>query len=123
MAGAEAPLRVVIVDNDLDALDLVDIDLSLEGHDVVGRARQGGEAIRLCQRLLPDVLVVDVKMPPGPDGIAVTRALHDQDGLRIVVYSNYRDAHLREAAQALGATFLPKGQLAALRAAVRGGAL
>lgn len=115
----EAPLRVVVADNDLDALDLLDMDLTFEGHEIVGRARQGDQAIALCHQLKPDVLVVDVRMPPGPDGIAVTRMLHGIPGLHIVVYTNYRDASLREAAVQLGAKFLPKGRLSALRTAVR----
>ena len=76
--GREAPaLRVVIADNDPDALDLLDLDLGLEGHDVVGRGRNGTEAIALCRELNPDVLVVDFRMPPGPNGLAVVEELRD----------------------------------------------
>ena len=84
-------LRVVVADNDRDARDLIQIDLGLEGHDVVGAASDGLGAVELCRTLQPDVLVVDLRMPPGPDGITVARQLRDQPGLRIVVYTNYRD--------------------------------
>jgi CheY-like chemotaxis protein len=111
-------MRVVVVDNDRDARDLVEIDLGLEGHDVVGSAADGVGAVELCRTLQPDVLVVDLRMPPGPDGVAVARQLSDQPGLRVVLYTNYRDKGIAEAAEQAGATYLLKGDLRALRAAV-----
>lgn len=111
--------RIVVADNDIDALDLLVLDLGLEGHEVVGVAESGEEAVSLCESLRPDVLVVDYRMPPGLNGIEVVRRLRrTMPGLRMVVYSNYHDARLREAAARLGVTYLPKGQLAALRRAV-----
>ena len=47
MAGGPA-LRVVVVDNDEAALELVVTDLSLEGHDVVGTCLDGATALDLC---------------------------------------------------------------------------
>jgi len=111
-------LRVVVADNDRDARDLIEIDLGLEGHDVVGAASDGLGAVELCRTLQPDVLVVDLRMPPGPDGITVARQLRDQPGLRIVVYTNYRDRAVAAAAEQAGAAYLLKGDLRALRAAV-----
>jgi DNA-binding NarL/FixJ family response regulator len=104
-----------VADNDQDALDLLVLDLRLEGHEIVGTASQGDVAIELCRSLLPDVLVVDYRMPPGPNGLEVVRAVADVPGLRCVVYSNYGDQRLRDAVERAGATFLAKGQLRALR--------
>ena len=107
--------RVVVVDNDQDALDLLVLDLSLEGHDIVGTAMGGDDAVALCETLRPDVLVVDYRMPPGPSGLDVARRVQSVPGLRVVVYSNYHDDKLREQTARAGATFLQKGQLTALR--------
>lgn len=108
--------RVVVADNDADARDLLALDLGLEGHDVVGVASSGEEAVALCEALRPDVLVVDYRMPPGPNGIEVVRRIKATlPSLRVVVYSNYNDVRLHQAAERLGATYLAKGQLAALR--------
>ncbi len=118
--GPRTGRRVVVADNDSDALDLVVTDLRLEGHDVVGTAEQGDEAMRLCLELLPDVLVVDVRMPPGPNGVEVLRQLRAlQPDLRVVVYSNYRSATLSRDIARYGGVYLQKGQLRALREAVR----
>ena len=114
-AAPGPPLRVVIVDNDPDALDLLDLDLALEGHDIVGRGRSGEEAIALCRELSPDLLVVDFRMPPGPNGLAVVQELHGQPGLNMIIYTNYRDTSNRARATALGASYLLKGDLRTLR--------
>ena len=120
MSAASGPRRrVVIVDNDPDALDLLDLDLALEGHDIVGRGRNGTEAVALCRDLNPDVLVVDFRMPPGPNGLAVVQQLHGHPGLRMIIYTNYRDAKNAAKAAALGAAYLLKGDLRTLRTAIR----
>ena len=114
-----AALRVVVADNDDDALELIRLDLGLEGHDVVGAARDGAAAVELCRALAPDVLVVDLRMPPGVDGLGVAAQLRDQPGLRIVLYTNYRDPAVARQAEQLGVTYLLKGDLRSLRQAIR----
>ena len=113
--------RIVVADNDRDAIDLLVLDLRLEGHDVVGVAESGEEAVAKCVELRPDVLVVDYRMPPGPNGLEVVRRLRaSMPNLRMVVYSNYHDPRLHAAAERLGVTYLAKGQLTALRRVVSG---
>jgi DNA-binding NarL/FixJ family response regulator len=117
----DGPLRLVVADNDPAALELAVTDLRLEGHDVVGRCARGAEAIELCLALSPDVAVVDHRMPPGPHGLEVAQRLaREAPDVRVIVYTNYQDADLVQAVRACGATYLPKGNLRALRRAVLG---
>lgn len=112
---------MVIADNDPEALDLAVTDLDLEGHEVVGTAREGTAALELCERLTPDVLVVDHRMPPGPWGVEVAEQVRRaHPDIRVVIYSNYQSEDLFRRAEACGAVFLPKGNLRALRRAVAG---
>lgn len=112
-------VRVVVVDNDADALDLLALDLRLEGHDVVATVSDGLTAVDACRRERPDVLVVDYRMPPGMNGVEVARAvLRDGSAGSVIVYSNYNDAAIVARAEALGARWLSKGDLRALRRAV-----
>ena len=114
-------LRVVVVDNDPAALDLVVTDLRLEGHDVVAAVTDGTSALDACASLQPDVVVLDHRMPPGPHGLEVARRLaEDAPDLRVIVFTNYQDAELIAQIKATGATYLPKGNLRALRRAVEG---
>ena len=118
MADGSA-LRVVVVDNDAAALELVVTDLTLEGHDVVGTCLDGATAIDLCRSLHPDVTVLDHRMPPGPHGLEVAQRLAvEVPGVRVIVFTNYQDPDLVAQIEAAGATYLPKGNLRALRRAV-----
>jgi CheY-like chemotaxis protein len=111
--------RVVVADNDPDALDLIVIDLGLEGHTVVGTAVSGEEAIEVCERLRPEVLVVDYRMPPGMTGLeAAKRLVRSVPEMRIVVYTNHVRADLMGASARLGVRMLAKGSLRELRQVV-----
>ena len=100
------------------------VDLDLDGHDVVAVGVDGDAALALCEEHQPDVLVVDHRMPPGPWGLEVARLVRSRfPAIRVIVYSNYREGDLPALTQAAGATFLPKGNLRALRRAVRGPAI
>jgi len=67
--------RVVIADDDdlmrAGLVELLTVDPEIE---VVGQAATGREAIQVVRRLLPDVVLMDVRMP-DLDGIAATRTL------------------------------------------------
>jgi len=114
-------LRVVVVDNDPDALELVLTDLRLEGHDIVGSGLDGTTAIELCERLRPDVAVIDHRMPPGPHGLEVAETLaRTAPEVRVIIFTNYQGRALIDGVRASGATYLPKGNLRLLRRAVLG---
>ncbi|HYT38794.1 MAG TPA: response regulator transcription factor [Acidimicrobiia bacterium] len=111
--------RVVVADNDPEALDLVCIDLDLEGHDIVGRATDGETAVELCRELNPDVLVVDYRMPPGPNGAEVARRVRKElPAVTVVVFTNYDNADVARAVRRAGAHLVRKGELNDLRRAV-----
>lgn len=110
--------RVLIADNDPEALELALLDLRLEGHAVLG-APDAEALLGLLDTFEPDVVVLDHRMPPGPTGLSVALQLRaDRPELRVVVYSNYQDVELIRQATEAGVPFLPKGNLRTLRAAV-----
>jgi DNA-binding NtrC family response regulator len=112
-------VRLVIADNDSEALDLLVTDLKLEGHEVVGTAFGGDGALELCRRLNPDALVVDFRMPPGMNGVQTAAAAHDeQPDLRVILYTNYVNADVAKGARNAGAILIEKGNLRALRRAL-----
>lgn len=61
--------------------------------DVVAVAGNGTEAVRLAKEHLPDVAVLDLRMPDG-DGIAATAGIHLAcPRTRILVLSSFDDEH------------------------------
>jgi phosphate regulon transcriptional regulator PhoB len=65
--------RILVVDDEPDALDLIDFNLKAAGYDVV-TAGDGAEALKKARAVLPELILLDV-MLPEVDGMEVCKAL------------------------------------------------
>jgi DNA-binding NarL/FixJ family response regulator len=76
---------------------------------VVGTARDGAEAVRVCREQAPDVVLMDVRMPVM-DGIQATARLHGgPDAPRVLVLTTFDlDEHVYDALTAGASGFLLK---------------
>jgi DNA-binding NarL/FixJ family response regulator len=72
-AGVTA-VRLLLADDHRMLRDSLRRSMEEHGFDVVGEAGDGAEAVRLCQALVPDVVLMDVSMP-GLDGVEATRQI------------------------------------------------
>ena len=72
----ERRIKVLIADTDKDFCQLLSDSLAAVGLAVVGRAADGAAALELCERLRPDVLILDLVLPKL-DGLAVIERLKD----------------------------------------------
>ena len=81
-------MRVLLAEDEtIIRMDLVAL-LERAGHDVIGEARDGGEAVGLAERLRPDLVVMDVKMP-RLDGIEAARQILEERPIPIVMLTAY----------------------------------
>lgn len=72
-------IRVLIADDQSMVRSGLTLLLRAESDvEIVGEARDGGEAVRLARELRPDVVLMDVRMP-GLDGIEATRMVMGPD--------------------------------------------
>jgi DNA-binding NarL/FixJ family response regulator len=99
--------------------------------DVVAEAADGREAFALAKRHLPDIALIDIRMPVV-DGIEATRRIAADPalaGVHVVILTNYGlDEYVFDALRAGAAGFLvkdiqPEDFLHAVRVAARGDAL
>jgi len=86
------PIRVLICDDQAIIRDGLEMMLKLERNiEVVGKAEDGAEAVELVERLSPDVVLMDLKMPymNGVEAIRRIRARFPQ--VKVLVLTTYDD--------------------------------
>jgi CheY-like chemotaxis protein len=75
--------HVLVVDDDVQLVDTVKTLLESVGYEVA-YAYQAEEGMELARKIKPDLILLDVMFaaPPGPDGIEISRRLHQDSELR-----------------------------------------
>jgi DNA-binding NarL/FixJ family response regulator len=121
------PTTVLLADDHPGILVAVAKYLERHGLDVVGRAKDGQEALKLIQEKQPAIALLDIQMP-GVTGIEVTRlAARSAPETAVVLFSGYGDrAQVVEALDAGARGFLMKNAalaevLRAIQVVSRGG--
>jgi CheY-like chemotaxis protein len=91
--------RVLVVDDDRVIQQLLQVNLELEGYDVVATASDGREALDKIGKLKPDLVILDVMMPKM-DGLAVCRHLKSNPDLAkipvILLSARAQDMDIRD---------------------------
>jgi two-component system, NarL family, response regulator LiaR len=105
------PIRVITVDDhEILRGGIRFALLAYDDLELVGEARSGEEALRLCSELRPDVVLMDMAMP-GMDGIQTTQALLvSLPQAQVLALSSFHDPELVQRVMKAGAIgYLVKG--------------
>jgi DNA-binding NarL/FixJ family response regulator len=108
--GTEGTIRVAIVDDQrLFTRGLSGLVGMLPGVEVVGVAYDGEEAVALCRREEPDVVLMDISMP-RMDGISATREIKDllPQTAVVILTGHEEDEHVFEGIKAGAQGYLLK---------------
>jgi NarL family two-component system response regulator LiaR len=127
--GGSLPKRIRIMTVDDHEIFRGGIAFALDAYEdieLVGAAQSGEEALRLCEQVRPDVILMDMRMP-GLDGPTTTQAIRQQyPRVQIQALTSFHDEQLVQRAMAAGAIgYVLKGipikeLVAAIRAASAG---
>jgi two-component system response regulator AlgR len=101
-------LRVLIVDDEPPARERLRSMLAETGEfEVAGEAGNGVEALTLVDRLTPDIVLLDVRMP-GIDGLEVARQLASQPEPPAVIFTTAFDEYALQAFESEAIAYLLK---------------
>jgi len=112
--GERRRLRVLLVDDEPDMLALLGAVVSAQSWEVIGRATNGSDAVRVAERIEPDVALVDYRMP-GMNGIELAGRLRSMwPQIEIVMFSAM-DVEAEARASGSVDRFVRKGDVNLLR--------
>lgn len=102
--SSDRPIKVLLVDD--HAMVRRGLEAFLQCYDdlqVVGEAGDGAEAVALCERLCPDVVLMDLLLP-GVDGVEATRQiLRRLPSTRVLALTGFHDEAWVQRALSAGA--------------------
>lgn len=84
-------LRIVAIDDNKDALDMLSLLLSAQRHEV-NLAYDGKNGFEIVRRIKPDVVICDIGLPGEMNGYDVAQAIRGDSGLadtKIIALSGY----------------------------------
>ncbi len=98
------PIRVVIADDHAAVRSgLGAFMMAYDDMELLGEASNGQEAIHLCEKFKPDVILMDLMMPVT-NGVSATRVIHQQwPQIRIIALTSFKEKELVEGALKAGA--------------------
>ncbi len=122
-------IKVVLVDDDVLIREGLRLIIEQETDlEVSGQAADGKEAVAMVDRLQPDVVLMDIRMPLM-DGLAATAAITATGDARVIILTTFElDEYVFEALRAGASGFLlkrtpPEQLLEAIRVVAAGEAL
>lgn len=95
MARDESMIKLLIADDHLIIRQGLRLILETENDfEVLGEASDGAEALSLCKKLKPDVVLMDLRMP-NMDGLtAIEKLRADQPGIAVVILTTFNEDEL-----------------------------
>jgi len=91
--------RIMLVDDDESILKVLSKFLSGIGHEVVGTANSGQDALDMARCLMPDLALMDIVMPGEVDGIKAAGIMKGEMKIPSIFVTGYTDDEYRARAK------------------------
>ena len=80
--------KILIVEDDKMLCTIFEMFISELGHEMLGIAQTGEEAIDLCKNNLPDVILMDIHLQGKIDGIQSARVIQEKFNIPVIFISS-----------------------------------
>jgi NarL family two-component system response regulator LiaR len=103
MAGPEKIKILITDDHAVVRNGLSSFLMAYDDLDLLGEAKNGEQAVKLCEQLSPDVVLMDLVMP-GMDGATATKLIKEKHpAIQILALTSYKERNLVQSALQAGA--------------------
>ena len=96
--AAERPLKILIVEDEGALASGLKELLAELGHDVVGTVDSGHAAVRAAAERQPDLVLMDIRLTGGTDGIEAAIDIRNRLGIPSIFMSAYSDRSTKQRA-------------------------
>jgi DNA-binding response OmpR family regulator len=116
--------RILVVEDEYLVATEIEAGLIERGFDVVGIATTAADAIRLAKAERPTLIVMDIRLAGGRDGIEAAKEIYQTSGIRCLFATAYTEATMRNRAGPaaplgwLAKPYAIEGLIAAIRVAL-----
>ena len=84
-------MRILLVDDDQLIRFVHQMFIERAGHEVVGVAEEETQAVRMALELKPDVVVMDIRLEDGTNGISAMRTIQQTLNIPAIYISGNSD--------------------------------
>jgi PAS domain S-box-containing protein len=85
------PAKILIVEDERVVARDIQGHLTALGYSVVGICSAGGEAVRLAEELRPDLVLMDIRLEEGSDGVEAALEIRNRCQVPVVYMTAYAD--------------------------------
>ena len=91
--------KILVVDDDRTTCKVLELQLTNLGYNVVGIARTANESIRMVRAHEPDLVLMDINLGRGGDGISTAELIRKEYSVPVVYVTAYADESTLERAK------------------------
>jgi CheY-like chemotaxis protein len=107
-AGAQAAARILVVEDEAIIAFCLQETLTRLGYDVVGMVAFGEDALQKVKETPPDLVLMDVQLAGGVDGIEAAAQIQAQFDIPVVYLTGYAEGTLLQQLKATTSYYLDK---------------
>ncbi|MCU0372257.1 MAG: ATP-binding protein [Ignavibacteria bacterium] len=91
MQEKEQKTKLLVVEDELLVAEDISARLRTIGYEIAGTVPTGEEALEMCETAAPDVILMDIKMGKGMDGIETQKIIREKYNIPVIYLTSYSD--------------------------------
>jgi signal transduction histidine kinase len=81
--------KILIVEDELLVAEDISTRLKAIGYDITGTASTGEDSLKICEHNLPDIVLMDIMLGKGMDGIETHKAIKEKFDIPVIYLTSY----------------------------------